>query len=173
VPQQATASPPKLSPDLGRHATAHAALHTLAKHLEEVNALLETSFEQISELFLTISGKIATLKDIADESERARTCDEINALVMQSITDMQFQDRVSQNIVIARNVMNHAAEELQVTDDVPLNSERKEVMLHLLNLGDIRQKFLAYCIERGFVPKEEAMPEQRQQTDDDDDIELF
>ena len=161
------------TPDPGRHATAHAALHTLANHLNEVNSLLEGSFENISELFLEISSKLSNIKDIEDEETRNRLCDEVNALVMQSITDMQFQDRVSQNIVIARNVMNHAAEELQVTNDVPLNEERKEVMLHLLNLGDIRQKFLAYCIERGFVPADESMPEQRQQTDDDDDIELF
>ena len=161
------------TPDLGRHATAHAALHTLALHLNDVNALLEGSFEKISELFLEISNKLSNIKDIEDEETRNRLCDEVNALVMQSITDMQFQDRVSQNIVIARNVMNHAAEELQVTDSVPLNEERKEIMLHLLNLGDIRQKFLSYCIERGFVSPDEGMPEQRAQTDDDDDIELF
>lgn len=167
--------------------TVQAALHTLAQHLPEVNALLDSSFSSISEQFVEVADLITQCEalsgsDTASDQEKAKRSalfHRMSALVSKTIIDMQFQDRVSQNLVITVNVCSQIADflDLQLRSGIPLDTKLTQQLVHLLNLGDIKQKFIAYSRECGAMedPSEygirDAVVEEK--ASDDDDIELF
>jgi len=155
-------------------ATLHTAAHILSQHLDEVNQLLDTSFSNISSQFITISSLVSKLAKLPDGDERTALTAEISALISKTIMDMQFQDRVSQNLVITMNILKSAAATLNVQHAEALDGTLSDEMVRLLNLGDIKQKFFAYAVERGWV-ESSAVPKAEAETAsaDDDDIELF
>lgn len=157
-------------------AALHAATHTLSEHLKEVNQLLDTSFSNISDQFITISGKVSALADISDEQARKTAVADIGQLISKTIVDMQFQDRVSQNIVIAINTLAAAANNLNVQHAAQMNEALTDELVRLLNLGEIKQKFHVYAAERGWITAEELSMLKGPTCAADmeaDDIELF
>ena len=154
-------------------ATLHTAAHILSSHIQEINLLLDTSFSNISSQFITISSMVSALASLPDAQARNAKTAEISALIGKTIMDMQFQDRVSQNLVITSNILKATADTLNVEHAKSLNQPLADTLVHLLNLGDIKHKFFAYALERGFIDAS-AIPTSDATTHvSDDDIELF
>ncbi len=177
--QDAGLSPPQMR-------TVEAALHTLAVHLPEVNALLDTSFSSISEQFVEVANLLQEYGALCDkpslsEAETASKHEifqRMSALVGKTIIDMQFQDRVSQNLVITVNIAQQIAEALRgrIPEGTPLDTKLTQQLVHLLNLGDIKQKFTAYAQSVGAMsdPAEYGIREAVVTAKaEEDDIELF
>lgn len=158
--------------------TIEAVLHTLAVHLPEVNTLLDSSFSTISEQFVEVASLLGEYHDLTEKDARDTMYARISSLVSKTIIDMQFQDRVSQNLVIAVNITKQISEflETQLKHGTPLDTEMTQKLVYLLNLGEIKQKFIQYAQEAGAMgdPAEygirDAVVEVKP---NEDDIELF
>ena len=165
--------------------TIEAALHTLSEHLPEVNHLLDGSFSSISEQFVSVADMMAEYgalaeKDDATDAEkerRAQVFSAMTALVSKTIVDMQFQDRVSQNLVITINVAKQIAEMLQerLHPGIQLDTKMTQQLFFLLNLGEIKEKFITYARSTGAMedPAEYGIRDAHVAKKDEDDIELF
>lgn len=165
--------------------TIEAALHTLSRHLPEVNTLLDTSFSSISEQFVQVAELMAEYgalaeKDTATDAEkehRAKLFSTMTKLVSKTIVDMQFQDRVSQNLVITINVAKQIADLMQerLHMGTQLDTKMTQQLFYLLNLGEIKEKFIAYARSAGAMedPAEYGIRDAHVEKKDDDDIELF
>jgi hypothetical protein len=154
-------------------ATLHTASHILSAHIQEINVLLDTSFSNISNQFITISSMVSALASLSDNEARSAKTAEISALISKTIMDMQFQDRVSQNLVITSNILKATADTLNVDNAQTLDTPLADTLVHLLNLGDIKQKFFAYALERGWVDASTVPTSDTTAPASDDDIELF
>ena len=166
--------------------TIEAALHTLSQHLPEVNTLLDTSFSSISDQFMQVANLLAEYGALAekenatdaDKAHRAQVFSSMTALVTKTIVDMQFQDRVSQNLVITINIAKQIAELLQerLTHGTKLDTKMTQQLVYLLNLGEIKEKFIAYAQSTDAMedPAEYGIRDAHVTAkDDEDDIELF
>lgn len=165
--------------------TIEAALHTLSQHLPEVNALLDTSFSNISDQFMQVSslltqyGALAEKEDATEEDKahRAQLFSTMTTLVTKTIVDMQFQDRVSQNLVITINIATQIAELLQerLEHGTKLDTKMTQQLVYLLNLGEIKEKFIAYARSTDAMedPAEYGIRDAHVEPKEEDDIELF
>lgn len=149
-------------------------LRALEKQLPDVNQLLETSFGDLSENFVNMSSDIADFQnqvvtfsqlnpddDIISEMAREaiNVSSRLNENLTKVIMGMQFQDRVSQNLVIAINVIRELAIELnQYSTDIRARIDHAEItpdpdsialFLSILKLGEVKQLFLDFLRERG------------------------
>lgn len=154
-------------------ATLHTAMHTLGEHLQEINQLLDDSFSSISNQFIEISGMVQALASITGETERQAQQTAISALIGKTIMDMQFQDRVSQNLVITMNILRESAAKLNTTNAAALDDALGQDMVRLLNLGEIKQKFITYAQSRGWLSNPDTFGVVAPAAAGDDDIELF
>lgn len=165
--------------------TIETALHTISTHLPEVNALLETSFASISDQFMQVASLLAEYGALAekenateaDKANRAHVFSNMTSLVTKTIVDMQFQDRVSQNLVITINIAQQIAEQLQerLAHGTQLDTKMTQQLVYLLNLGEIKEKFITYAQSTGAMedPAEYGIRDAHVAAKDDDDIELF
>ncbi len=179
------------------------AMQVLAEQLPKVNGLLEDSFEDISGRFVSmtqdvssmrnmmkgisleagaVSGKVSSANNIMD-----RMSDQLMALTIA----MQFQDRVSQNLVITINVLLETINYLQKGIDDTICSIPDEAMsgvldvdyskklLDQLKLGELRHHYVSHLLEQGYIsdPADigECLDEEEHKpaAADGDDIELF
>ncbi len=172
------ASASALSPEPVSHEqlrAVHTALHTLATHLPTINHLLDSSFTSISDQFIQVSTLLARYDTLeSSDPNRPELYQHMAQLVQKTIMDLQFQDRVSQNLVITINICRMLAEKLDApsggTIDEPLTRE----LVNLLNLGEIKQQFLAYAGARNWIENPEAMGISMPKAEaEPDDIELF
>lgn len=149
-------------------------LSALEHQLPKVNELLESSFADLSETFVGMSSDInefqsqmntlAALNPDDDViGEMACTALEVSTRLSENLTKvimgLQFQDRVSQNLVIAISVVRELALELnQYSTDVSGLIGDKEIhpdgdsittFLNILKLGEVKQLFLDFLRERG------------------------
>ena len=165
----------------------HGAIHALAEQLPEVNALLESSFEDISGTFMQIASQINAYKDkvgaleLPDDAraELDALSGEMSSNITKIVMGMQFQDRVSQNLVIVINVLNDLLQEWpdgEGSDAGDLAFARS--VLEKMKLGEIRQRYLDYLLSHGLIEDAasigfEPVEAQTSSDDDDDDIDLF
>ncbi len=139
-------------------------LNALARQLPDVNALMEESVSELSEIFVEISDDVTHLqKQLTAQGEGAGdalvTTKKLYEKLGRVITGMQFQDRVSQNFVIAINVIREVSAELnQYSADICSTIGHSEVtpdpdsitmFLEILKLGEVKQLFLDFLKERG------------------------
>lgn len=166
----------------------HGAIYALAKQLPEVNALLEDSFEQLSATFMQIAAQINAYRDkVAAQKLPPDACAELNALggditagITKVVMGLQFQDRVSQNLVITINVLGDLLDEWpqgESSDARDLAFARS--VLEKMKLGEFRQRYLDYLLQHGLIDSAESLGlseaphAQRSGTEDDGDIDLF
>lgn len=153
----------------------HTALHTLATHLPTINQLLDSSFTSISDQFIQVS-TLLTRYDSLENSDPSRPeiYQQIAQLVQKTIMDLQFQDRVSQNLVITVNICRMLAEKLDAPNGGAIDEPLTRELTNLLNLGEIKQQFLAYAGVRRWIENPEAMGISMPKAEaEPDDIELF
>lgn len=166
----------------------HGAIHALAQQLPEVNALLETSFEEISATFLTIATQVNAYRDIVNECEipsdtkeqLAAISSDISNNITKIVMGLQFQDRVSQNLVITINVLNDLLNEWPQGE----SNDSRDVafarsVLEKMKLGEVRQRYIDYLMEHGIIDDPSAIgfdsisAKEKTDGDGDDDIDLF
>ncbi len=166
----------------------HGAIHALAQQLPEVNTLLETSFEDISGTFMQIASQISSYREqveaeeLSDEARSAldKIAQGINANITKIIMGLQFQDRVSQNLVITINVLNDLLEEWPEDE----SSDARDLafaqsVLEKMKLGEFRQRYLDYLLEHNLIDDPASIGFQSLEnsvssaSDSEDDIDLF
>lgn len=154
-------------------------MEALTEQLTRVNALLEGSFNDLSAQFVQMADDFRTFR--ASTGEEAEVLGQrIEKTLAQSIMSMQFQDRVSQNLVITMDVLRVLAAELEAelsgtrkTAEIDCHAARE--LYHFLRLGEIRQEYLDALMRRGFIrsPEELGISGAETPRPGDDDIELF
>ena len=132
VSQQSTEDVEMLQKWLGVSESHLGPTEILCDNLDKVNHLLETSMQEISNDFIQIATMFQEqnqrIKDLAEKAddqsvskqdlvEVQKEMDAIDQLVGKIIVSMQFQDRVSQNIVITNKVMNTIVEYVKAIDN--------------------------------------------------------
>lgn len=158
-------------------------MEALTAQLSRVNCLLEGSFNDLSSQFVEMAEDVKTLRTLTGASagsEAETTAQRIEKTLAQSIMSMQFQDRVSQNLVITMNVLGALASELETAlatgrSASPVDHEATLELYHFLRLGEIKEEFLASLTRRGFIrsPEELGISGAETPKAGDDDIELF
>ena len=175
-----------------------AALDVLCQQLPLVNELMETSFSSLSSQFIGLSTDMQELRTLAKESsedgglaaEVQARAEKISGAMSTIIMDMQFQDRVSQNLVITMNVLGAISRYLQTELDMTqealdhadvrarLDKAFATELVGLLNLGELKQRFIEHLIAEGFISDGAELgyspaDSVSKRADDEDDIELF
>lgn len=167
--------------------TFHTALYTLAVHLPEVNKLLDESFSSISEQFVQTANLLSEYGELvknpsltaAEIEKRDYLHNQMGMLITKTIMDMQFQDRVSQNLVIAINVVKEIAKDIEeeVSLSGKLDASLTQRLVYLLNLGEIRHKFITHAKDMGAMdtPEDYGIHDANveHKAPDGDDIDLF
>jgi len=152
-------------------------LQALIKQLPAINGLLENSFNDLSSTFVDMAEDIAVyqqyIKDINQANDGNTVIAEmvnesqsvsarISGNISKVIVGMQFQDRVSQNLVITINVLKEVAAELdQYSHDIRAtlgdtaqivpDADSVTMFSELLKLGEVKQLFLDFLAERGYA----------------------
>ncbi len=182
-------------------------------HLEALTALADSVEHQdeacsIEELFVQFSeGKVSLDEAKSALKQRSQAIDsaikeatlsseKLLGAVSMAIVGMQFQDRVSQNLVIVVRVLDAVREYLQRCISATIHQlhlddekahEASEVLdrdfamqvLQLFTLGELQQKFVTLLIEKGYIDDASQLGVTQDNAaegagaDDDDDIELF
>lgn len=113
--------------------------------------------------------------------------DDITQNMGQVIIGMQFQDRVSQNLVIVTNVLNAIIKYLQDEIDVTISNldrrnERAELdqtfarsLLAFLTLGELQHKFVDHLVTHGYIqdPSDIGYDPGTSEQQDTGEIDLF
>ncbi len=123
----------------------------------------------------------------------AKASQDMSTAVSRAIVGMQFQDRVSQNLVIAENVAKenvmHLKENIDKTiakysgdsdffDDngsISLDIEFSKRLIKLLTLGELQHQFVNHLVENGYIASGDEIDfgEDNSGHDVNDDVELF
>lgn len=177
----------------------------LADQLPRVNDLLETSMNDISSRFSKIASHSAklrqnlnniikeidnnnlgnTLHNLITEAEN-NELQQINNEIGKIVTGMQFQDRVSQNILITINIMKTIADYLdkEFENSVPniskderkklINKDFAKELLEKFRLGELQHAFVDHLVSHGYIETAEEIGfTDIESAKKDDDIELF
>lgn len=168
-------------------------LEVLCAQIPEVSKLLENSMCSISERFVAMAADFERYAEEVKAGEKHTANLEefehnISGAISSIIVDMQFQDRVSQNLVIVTNVLNAIIVYLQdeineTTANLDERNERAELdkefamkLLKFLTLGELQHKFMDHLLthhyindyaDLGYDPN--AHPDRKKE----DDIDLF
>lgn len=147
-------------------------LEVLCTQIPEVSKLLETSICNISERFVAIADDFdrysqCVKQSIGLDGKRSGDIDEfhrnISDAISSIIVDMQFQDRVSQNMVIVTNVLNaiigYVQEEINETitnlnernERVELDKAFAQKLLTFFTLGELQHKFVDHLLTRHYI----------------------
>ncbi len=163
------------------------ALEVLCTQLPKVNALLETNMMDLSTSFTVLASQaqdqarnvaavVAAAKQMqndagkaAAEQELARaqsvaeiSAEKMIAAVSQAIIGMQFQDRVSQNLVIAQHVslgivgylqtvLDETRACLKTDGEAVLDMAFAQRMAKYLTLGELQRQFIDHLVEHGYI----------------------
>lgn len=158
-------------------------------HLESLAAA--TSDAETAKQLKSLAVKIKSHeKDLHAELKKATdNLKKNNIETSQIVVGMQFQDRVSQNILITINIMKTIVEyiEREISASLPEISreERKQLLdkdfakeiLSQFRLGDLQVSFVNHLINHGYIENAEeigfSMEAHVKKESDDDDIDLF
>lgn len=185
------------------------ALDVVSHQLPDMRVLLEDNVEAISTHFSSFAseinsqkGKIEEIKSfIADDAGNSvmsdgvslrlddleKSVQTLNSELMECIVRMQFQDRISQNLVIAANVIaeiqdyledsvkdtTHAFEDVTRSKNLTLDKEFAKKMLKHLTLGELQHKFVSDLIQHGYIQNETELDVADIGASEEGDVELF
>ncbi len=164
-------------------ASASAVIEVMAKVTPDINHLLESNMILVSENFTKIAEAGSNLKkmtldndDISSEAVKAEV-DKINSSVMNAIMSLQFQDRLSQNLVILENISkelsNSTAQAINLQSGVDLDLSKS--ILELIKLGEIRNIYIDHLVNAGLIsgPEDLDYKQVDEAPSSADEIELF
>lgn len=181
------------------------ALDVVSHQLPNVRNILEENVEAISTHFTIFAKEINSqrlhiedMKKTIDESGDSEEIknkldilgeysDKLSKELMECIVRMQFQDRISQNLVIATNVIaeikdyldssidytTHALEDMVRSKNLTLDKGFAKKMLKHLTLGELQHKFVSDLINHGYIENEGELGIADIGASDEGEIELF
>jgi hypothetical protein len=158
-------------------------------HLKQI--ALETSDDKTAKALKSLATKIEKQEsDLHDELDKTieNIQDNINE-ISHIVVGMQFQDRVSQNILITINIMKTIVDYLEKEickslPNLPKEERRKlldkdfaKEILTQFRLGELQLSFVQHLIEHGYIKNADevgfSIEDHQKKDDDEDDIELF
>lgn len=159
-------------------------MEALSIQLARVNQLLETSFNDLSSQFVQMAEDMKAYRALTRthlDAEGVALAGRIEATLAQSIMSMQFQDRVSQNLVITMDVLKTLAAELEAQlhgdaeEGAPIQTDAARELYHFLRLGEVRGEYLEALKRRGYIKGAEELGLSGAETpkENSDDVELF
>jgi hypothetical protein len=162
------------------------ALEVLSEEMPKINELLEADMSRLSDHFSNLTKICKEQEQMADSLLKSSApkaqevgkslkekCSEANQEIGNIVICMQFQDRVSQNMVISIDVMRVIVAYLEEEINMTLNNfshsfkkkdQRKRVEIEVsfakkviekLWLGDLRNSFVNHLLEHGYIEKPE------------------
>jgi len=160
----------------------------IPNHLDELAK--QTSDSQTAKSLRSLAKKIKEQeKGLHGELKKATDNIKDNSLeISQIVIGMQFQDRVSQNILITVNIMKTIVEHLEkeISNSLPslpkderrklLNKTFAKEILEQFRLGELQLSFVNHLIEHGYIKDANEIGfsiQAHEKQEDDDDIELF
>lgn len=174
------------------------ALDVLSEQVPDLNVLLTENMERLSESFTVIASASnrleAPLATIAESNgdipsaleDIAHLQKELTTAISNAIVGMQFQDRVSQNLVIMEKVIRAIDEHQRTTVDQTLemvggkrkaylNYDFARKITELFTLGELKQKFLTLLVNDGYISHQSDLGIEVTETEktQEDDVELF
>lgn len=154
-------------------------IEALGIQLARVNTLLETSFNDLSTQFVHMAEDVAKLRHAEGENREA-LLETVERTLAKSIMSMQFQDRVSQNLVITMDVLRALASELEselasANRPARIDADAARELYHFLRLGEVRAEFLEAMTRRGFIsgPQDLGVSGNDVPQGGEEDVELF
>lgn len=165
-------------------ASASAVAEVMAKVTPDINNLLEENITSISDNFTEIASsgrnlqsRIEASGDKLSISEIKSEVEKINKSVANAIIGLQFQDRLSQNLVILQDISQEIKSSIENTLDKKeskeIDIELSKTILSLLKLGTIRDTYIEYLISKGFIDSPEDLGYHEIENEEESDIELF
>lgn len=181
-------------------------LEVLSEQLPVVNQLLETSMNSLNDDFRLLSESAYNHQkrlDILLESQKSQSPEEVTIpraifeemqqenedvrdAIGRMVVGMQFQDRVSQNLVITIDVIHflvayikksikHTAEQLKVEDEkAKIDEDFAKQLIEQLKLGELQTRYTNHLIKHGYIQDaSEVGYKTEEHGDDGEDIELF
>jgi len=184
------------------------ALDVVGHQLPDVRVLLEENVEAISTHFSIFASEISSqrsqifeIKSFIDDNVNdgnisgvnsrldnlEESVQKLNSELMECIVRMQFQDRISQNLVIATNVIAEIKDYLEnsVNDttrafegvtrsrDLTLDKGFAKKMLKHLTLGELQHKFVSDLIAHGYIQNETELGVADIGASEEGEVELF
>ena len=162
---------------------ADAVYKIISEITPKLNSLVEVNIAQISESFANIA---SLFKKVSGEIN-PEVAQEIDKNIGSAIMGMQFQDRLSQNLVIIKNITDVLMDNISETSKLSqssanavgesFNLDLAKKIIENLKLGELRDIFVARLISEGHIKSIEdlgiavATEEEKQKLEDD--IELF
>jgi len=161
-------------------AASSSVLHVLNFILPKVNKLLEENILLITDSFTKIAESSVKAGNFIQSGEQKKAAEEIAQIsknVSSAIVGLQFQDRVSQNLVIADEISSLANTNMlsviNSEDGVFGISALKQIYSKIF-LGEIRNEFVDYLLKNGFIATpEEICHLEKIESDKNEEIELF
>lgn len=131
------------------------ALEVLCSQIPKVNRLLEDNMIAVGGNFNKLAAEVQKLPDGEIKSS-------MQAEVMKAIVGMQFQDRVSQNLVItekvSRGIVSYLTTviaetivDLRLEGKATLDMAFAEQMASFLTLGELQHQFVDHLITHGYI----------------------
>lgn len=168
--------------------TVASVFEVMSKVTPDINNLLETNMISIAESFTKIAESGRKLQEevkTAQENQSSEVniellkegLDNINSHVSQAIIGMQFQDRLSQNLVILKDVScevrNYINSTLEAQGGRELDVDFAKSILALIKLGEIRDIYINDMVSHGYIKGPEDLDYEVAEAESDLDIELF
>jgi len=162
----------------------------ILEHIESI-AKDTTDKETAKKLGSLVQSIKSQEKSLHSEVRKTQKAMEYNASELSKIVvGMQFQDRVSQNILITINIMKAISDYLdkEISSALPsvtkeerkklLNKEFATELLEKFRLGELQHSFVNHLVSHGYIsdPAELGFSVEKQGAKpktDDDDVELF
>ncbi len=142
-------------------ATATSVFTIVEDVIPKMNKLVEDNIMVISESFSKIAASTKTLSKNNASEELKPVFEEIEKGLGSAIMGLQFQDRLSQNLVILNNiaqVLNVASKDVvnlqaskNASNSTAVNIDLSKKILENLKLGEIREVFVNYLISSGLI----------------------
>lgn len=163
----------------------------VAAHISGVvDDLLLENMAVVSSEFSKISTNIERLKSLVGNGvglvgesggEVAGVFSELSASMGKSIVALQFQDRVSQNLVILKDMSEaisvHLRESFSGFSAKDFDRGFNEKVMDIIKLGEIKDFYVRSLIDLGIIISEEDIGYKfgyaNQRTEEDDNIDLF
>lgn len=160
----------------------------ITEHLRSIAK--DTSDKETKKQLNELAKKIAEQeKSLHSELKKATKAVKSNSSeIGEVVVGLQFQDRVSQNILITVNIMRSIVSylEKEIKTSLPsitreerrglLDKEFAKEILQQFRLGELQTSFVSHLVNHGYIEKPEDLGfsfKEHSKQEDDDDIDLF
>ncbi len=174
----------------GEQTSLSDALKGLQKSIGECEGGFPAIEKSLDDIVVAVDNQQGSMLSAIESAEVSS--EKMVGAISGAIVGMQFQDRVSQNLVITENVLRETVLYLKSSIDntlsmflsnpvikntkydYGLDKDFAKKMLELLNLGELQGQFVDHLIEHGYIENIEQLGLTGNfEAEEEDDVELF